>query len=276
MERKLVRQGENALTTTLPREWILLKGLVAGDVVSMAIDEQHNLVLSSRLHVQKKRVTLHFEGLVRSQCWILLQTVYINGYDEITITHNGEQNLILQILDELIGMSIKSVSERQIVAYSLIATPEDSYEHIRKRVIYLFKEHVLMVGIKSHSELKHHENLIDKQIRYAVRYLTKYVSRPQYYDFLEMTTFEQACDIITDLSSQKVSKKQVLRLHSLVTDFVDFHVKKDFEKTFSVLYSFKRESENYCDGLLNAFVECLYNYLGIMAHTYQSKRIVRE
>jgi antitoxin component of MazEF toxin-antitoxin module len=266
MQRKLVKQGQNALTVTLPKEWTLAKGLNAGDFVDIAIDS--DITISTQTKIQKKVTHINLSNLHKSQCWIMLQTLYINGYDTITITHTNQQDIILSIVDELIGMAVSSVSNSQITIYSLIATPEDSYEQVRKRVLFLFKEHGLMIGEKSQDEIKNHEHIMDKQVRFAMRYLSKYVSKPKYFDFLEMTTLEQAADLLTSLSKTTVTKKQKEKLHKLMDEFTSAHIKKDFQKIFTILYKYSTDTKTYADGLIFAFVECLYNYVGIVAHNY--------
>ncbi|MGV8169112.1 MAG: AbrB/MazE/SpoVT family DNA-binding domain-containing protein, partial [Candidatus Nanoarchaeia archaeon] len=57
MERKLVKQGQNALTVTLPAKWLKQKGLKAGGSVFLEV-ENNSVVVKSSVKSQKKEMTI--------------------------------------------------------------------------------------------------------------------------------------------------------------------------------------------------------------------------
>ena len=58
MRRKLVKQGVNALTVTLPAKWIEKKGLKAGDEIDVVEEENKIEIYSDTLKEVKKKNNL--------------------------------------------------------------------------------------------------------------------------------------------------------------------------------------------------------------------------
>src|SRR3989339_587452 len=101
MERKLVKQGRNALTVTLPARWLRSKDLDAGDCVY--IDEKDDaLTISSLKASKKKEVVIDVKGFDDSMIYHMVFGKYIEGYDSITLVHNNP-SLVQELGRRLFG-----------------------------------------------------------------------------------------------------------------------------------------------------------------------------
>src|SRR3989344_5197776 len=121
MERKLVKQGRNALTVTLPARWLQDKGLKAGE--SVFINERDkDLVVSSKLGATKTEITLNLNGYDKTMIFHLVIAKYIEGYDTIILLHGNPPGL-LEISKSLLGMIVEEHTHTRTLFKSIIAVP---------------------------------------------------------------------------------------------------------------------------------------------------------
>lgn len=90
MIRKIIKQGHNTLTLTLPSEWVKKLNLNAGDEISV---EQTNgsLVLNAKQHDINKSTTIDISELSVPMLWRFFQGAYREGYDEIKLVYDEKR-----------------------------------------------------------------------------------------------------------------------------------------------------------------------------------------
>lgn len=84
MRRRIIKQGHNTLTVTLPSKWVQLFNLKQGDEIE--INERENgLFLTTEKHDEELKTEIDLTGLDIPTIWKYIMAVYREGYDEITI-----------------------------------------------------------------------------------------------------------------------------------------------------------------------------------------------
>ena len=84
MRRRIIKQGHNTLTVTLPSKWVQLFNLKQGDEIE--INERENgLFLTTEKHDEELKTEIDLAGLDIPTIWKFIMAVYREGYDEITI-----------------------------------------------------------------------------------------------------------------------------------------------------------------------------------------------
>jgi antitoxin component of MazEF toxin-antitoxin module len=87
MQRRIIKQGHNTLTITLPSKWAQKLNLKAGDEIDLS--EQHgSILLNGKQHLEKKSTTIDVTNLRIPMVWRYFQSAYREGYDEIKITYD--------------------------------------------------------------------------------------------------------------------------------------------------------------------------------------------
>ncbi len=87
MRRKIIKQGHNTLTVTLPSEWTKKLNLNAGDEID--IDENGgSLVVNGKQNNGFKSTTIDISGLGVPMLWRFFQSAYREGYDEIKLVYD--------------------------------------------------------------------------------------------------------------------------------------------------------------------------------------------
>lgn len=270
MERKLVRQGRDALTMTLPSQWLKQKGLKAGDSVFV---EQHDmfLKLNTTSKVKFSEVTLDARTMIGTMYWHAIIARYIEGYDKIEILHNSPK-AVQEFCTHLIGMVIEEHSSKRTVIRSIISEPENNISVLIQRIMNMFLQLSVLLTELTHkkavaADLKVQEELLDHTIYYCMRYLNKYsVEDKAYRYFLLCYVIEEAGDIIKNISAYSPPKKLALLIQDNVEKYVRNMSKGDFQKAYNDLRAFRRavEGKDFVNGLAFELAETLYNNLGYM------------
>lgn len=112
MKRKLVKQGLQALTLTLPSSWIKKNNLEQGDEIDL-IETDNALVVATEHKQLLKEITVDVSGLVPRLADRFMARAYQKGYDKITILFDNPE-LMLAIknkIPELMGFEILNISK---------------------------------------------------------------------------------------------------------------------------------------------------------------------
>ena len=86
MKRKIIKQGHNTLTMTLPAEWSKKLNIKAGDEIDL-IEDSGSLVINGKQNNGFKSTTIDITGLNMPMLWRFFQSAYREGYDEIRLKY---------------------------------------------------------------------------------------------------------------------------------------------------------------------------------------------
>ncbi len=90
MKRRIIKQGHNTMTLTLPSEWTKKLNLQAGDEVDV-VESDGSLVVNGKQHTGFKSTTIDITGLRIPMLWRFFQSAYREGYDEIKIVYDSSK-----------------------------------------------------------------------------------------------------------------------------------------------------------------------------------------
>jgi phosphate uptake regulator len=90
MKRKIIKQGHNTLTLTLPSEWVKKLNIKAGDELEV-VENAGSLIVNGKQNNEHKSITLDITGLRVPMLWRFFQSVYREGYDEIKLVYDESQ-----------------------------------------------------------------------------------------------------------------------------------------------------------------------------------------
>lgn len=272
MERKLVKQGRNAITMTLPSEWIKQNNLSQND--SVQVNENNNELIVSTNYNKKEKLEceINLKDCLRSYCYHVIQGKYIEGYDKIIINHNSPE-LIQQISKILIGFIVEEHSNTKTILKNLIVVPEENFEEIFRRTTQLFLKQArtltkLTKKEATYEQLKAEEYLLDDNLLYCLRYLKKYEKNSNSYKyFLLCSTLESAGDLITEIAKEI---KKDTKLAELIEKSMENYITALLTKNSKLMYNSLREFRKkiprtkFVNGLAHSLAETLYNFMGYL------------
>ena len=85
MKRKIIKQGHNTLTITLPSDWVKKLNLNAGDEVDV-IERDSSLMINGHERNKEKATIIDITGFTIPLLWRFFQSAYRAGCDEIKVT----------------------------------------------------------------------------------------------------------------------------------------------------------------------------------------------
>jgi len=166
MRRKIIKQGHNTLTITLPREWVKKYNIKPGDEIEIKEEDKSLMLLPMKSSNEKLSVTLDISNMTEPMMWRMLLSAYRAGYDEIIIRgiKGGKKDLysafsyntlkylesphehgILQApievvsacINRLIGMDIIEQKENYCIARELVETTYKQFDGAFRRMFIL-------------------------------------------------------------------------------------------------------------------------------------------
>jgi phosphate uptake regulator len=239
MKRKLVKQAGQAVTITLPIEWIRKNNLKPGDEIDVDSND-NDLIIRSGKKIKGDNVKLDFEGFSKRLCYIYLNAAYAKGVDEIELSNANdisgsliqnmgfavvEQNNNIQKIKDISGVS----SENLDVIFKRVFQMIISYYDVA--INDIFGERVA-----THDDLRNRDIEINKFVLFLERSIIK-SSHPLPLDgkilFAYSFSLEQIGDEVFRFWRQALNNK--INKSKKVEEIIHIS-KKALEKSFEVYY----------------------------------------
>lgn len=139
MRRKLVKQGRNALTVTLPAAWTKKFGLKAGDEVDVS-EIGKSIVLSNEGGIKVNQIEFDSTKL-REFKNHYISYFYHKGFDEIKIIYDDPAVLTTtkNKLNELMGFEVVETGKNYFVIKNISEAIESEFDSILRRIFLMQK-----------------------------------------------------------------------------------------------------------------------------------------
>jgi len=181
MKRKVIKQGNNTLTITLPKDWTEKFNVKAGDEIDLN-ETENGIILNTEYHKKQKSIDINIDHLERLALAKLLVACFEQGYDKITLhfskqkivswSHGNEDitDTINFFVGRLIGFEVISQTSKSITIGNL-SEKLTKFEDILSRLFFLIEEYIkhLIDAIKTgeYNDLKQGENRHDNITKFV-------------------------------------------------------------------------------------------------------------
>jgi len=203
MKRKVIKQGHNTLTVTLPAEWVKQNNIEAG--TSLELEADGNRVIISASPMQKKmsaKIDISEFDIALEK---VVYSLYKKGYDEIELYSKNPKILskIYRIVLELvIGFEVVGQSASRITIKSVAAMDVTEFDALLRRtwlLLHAMGEGILdcyMKGDRSLEPFRQMEATNNRYTGFCRRLLNKgYVhDKPSNLLYSEIDILEQTAD----------------------------------------------------------------------------------
>lgn len=194
MKRKVIKQGNNTLTITLPRKWSVQYGIKPGSELDVQ-EQGGKLMVSNTVQVQNEdSATFDVSGLDRSSIGILIQGLYRYGYNNINIVTSdvatphhriGKQVPVSKVVHDMtsrfVGSEVLSSSPKSFSIKRITSESSEEFDVVLRRVYRLLNEmmDVFIEGIENNDlnileSIEFHHTNMKKFINYSLRLLNKF------------------------------------------------------------------------------------------------------
>lgn len=224
MKRKLVQQGNNALTISLPFRWIEKHKLKKGDYINL-LEQGLDLLVTPQENTQRKKHTLEisqdkpfFKRYIRS--------FYVLGYDEIEIISKQKIPFkeVEDSLKDLIGYEMLLQQPNRCLLGILSQNSNENLDLLIKKLFFMinmmFDDIIEIFDKKDLSELKEISR-VEKTVNSFVDFCLRNLNKQGYENYNKtqniyhiLTILEEIADSLRDFSlnteSYNVETKQIL------------------------------------------------------------------
>jgi antitoxin component of MazEF toxin-antitoxin module len=257
MRRKLIKQGNDALTITLPAKWLKSKNLKAGDEIEVDEDEQ-KLLISGTGEAELKTKTISLEDTSQNHLRSLISSAYKAGYDEIVL--KSKQTLKLSQLNEIIntftGLEIVSQEKNKLVIKSFLKVDENA----EPLIIKMFQISKLVTDNLDQDWGKVDFNNLEVLVSSNLRKLRDHCLRTiqinkfagdKSYDYYDLVTIlekiaAEFLNLARSISASKLSKTDLFtELKELLNQSYSVYLKKDYSEASKYWLTVGKIKERY-------------------------------
>jgi len=258
MKRKLVKQGRNALTVTLPSEWTAKMGLKAGDEVDVN-EFEGSLNVNAKKETQHKKIEFDATKIksFRNQ---YISFFYHAGFDEVRIIYDDPK--VLEVtnkkLNELMGYEIVESGKDYFIIRDISKVDQEEFDTILRRSFILLKsmaaECLGAIREQKYSRLKEirqMEKTNNKFTDFCIRILNKkgyHDYKKTQFLYIVVREIERLCDnykYICDLFKDKDDKSVKMSDETM----------RFFEKANNYFESFYELFYKFDEDRLNRFID---------------------
>lgn len=131
MNRKLIKQANQAYTITLPIEWIRTNKLSSGDEVTLELQE-NTIIIKGKQKIHTGKVRFDFSGFTSRQQFVYLGACYALGVDEISAKINAPTNT-----NQMLGYAILEEKKNEITIKDISGISQENLHEIFKRTFQM-------------------------------------------------------------------------------------------------------------------------------------------
>lgn len=152
MKRKVIKQGNNTLTLTLPRKWTDKLNIKAGEELDV-IEKDKSLVVGGHKDTREQKISADISNLDRTAILTLIQGFYRYGYDYIEISTKNPSvqhyrndkkvsvsSIVYDTTNRMIGAEIISASQNRYVIKRLTEESIEDFPTALRRIFLLLNE----------------------------------------------------------------------------------------------------------------------------------------
>lgn len=142
MQRKLIKQGTDSYTVTLPRAWVKENGLSSGDLLDFTEADGALVVLPKARTPKPRVITIDVKGRSHRDILNALNQSYRKGFDHVTLAFSRKEELseIKRVVKTtMLGFEVTIESKGTCTVENIAEPAPDKFETIFKKLFYLIK-----------------------------------------------------------------------------------------------------------------------------------------
>ncbi len=273
MKRRIIKQGNNTLTITLPNSWTTKQELNAGDEVDVE-EKGEKLLVNSMVQEPVRRIKLDISGMDNPLAWRFFTSAYRSGYDEIELffSNAGESykgvhsshlygrevdlsvmEMIQDMVNRFVGVEIINQKANSCIVKEIGSETEKEFDNALRRVFILleFMNQIILDSLsQKDKDVLKHISVADSNIDRFVDFCLRSINRRGYRDYRKTPTVHSLIIMLEFLGDEfkKISghmlclKKDVgakfLEMYSEVAEvfgeFCKFYSKFERERAISL------------------------------------------
>jgi len=252
MKRKIIKQGHNAYTVTLPIDWIKRLNLKPKDEVDV-LEDGNQIIINAKKNSEQNSISFDISKMPVQIIWKYFSIVYREGYDEIIVTFknqyekydnaysfstpyskdinltNGRKTAfqtIQDIVNRFIGIEIIDFKENKCIIKQMEEPSDKQFENAVRRIFLLINQFFqdLITAIEKNDlrilqETHMTDTNVDRFHDFCCRVLNKTGNKSPHKSQIIFSTLyllELLADEFKHISDYLLSKKKVLNRETIL------------------------------------------------------------
>ncbi|MEK6914818.1 MAG: hypothetical protein AABW83_04160 [Nanoarchaeota archaeon] len=306
MKRKIIKQGNDTLTITLPRKWCQKFCVKAGDEINL--EENNNiLMINSDKLKDSSEIRISFNELNQQLIWRNIYAAYRSGYDTIRVDFNPKDNykniytclvdhrekiimssieVIQDAVSGMQGMVIMDQKKDYCILKDLSEITDKEFDNTLRRIFFIIEgmgEDTLGLFNEKDKNLVKSINVADNNIDRFSNYCFRILNRKGYKTFNKTSVIYSIILILEFIADEykKVSRhiveleKSNKLIHSIFENtnklFLDFH-KTFYNLNNKNMMSLHKDIENLEEKLKS--IKLKDKEIEILHHLKKIKRFI--
>jgi phosphate uptake regulator len=247
MKRKVVKQGHNALTVTMPASWIKENGIRGGDEIDVETRGKE-LIIKKNGSLGAEKINFKMYGDIK-YLPRHLSVLYRLGYDEIKVEFDNPAivDRIQEEIEEMLGLEIVDQGENYCIIKNIASGLDNEFEDILRKIflniLHCGEQSLILIkrgDFKSLESLKQLSKVNNRLSNFCERLLNK----EGYKDYKKtilvyvmVWNLEQVEDYYSNIfqylinQNKKISvSKEIIRMYEDVNKLIDMY--------YNLFYSF--------------------------------------
>jgi phosphate uptake regulator len=274
MKRKIIKQGHNTLTITLPAKWISEKNVKAGDEIDI-VEKDGLLIIDKEASPTEKKISLDISGLDRCSILYTIRNCYRLGFDEINLYYSNKtaiyyrKNIEVYVIDaikyelsNLIGLEIIGNKSNSVILKDISNPKVDDFHNILRRIFLIMNEagDELFEGVieKDNAKiesLKEKHDIITKFSSYCLRMLAKFgnnINSNSDNLYHIISTIDKTADffkiVSRDIIKSNVNFSNIFKEEiKLISDSIRLYSKIFFKLDNQLIIEFNKNKSEYTE-----------------------------
>ncbi|MDP3882309.1 MAG: hypothetical protein Q8Q31_05520 [Nanoarchaeota archaeon] len=245
MKRKVIKQGNQAYTITLPIEWVRQHKIDGKSEVAM-VESGRSLIINSDNPISGGAVNLDLEGLNDKAIYRLINALYAKGVDEITIrSHKDISKAMIKAGSNNLGYALVSQDKGTYVIKDIsganYAHLDDIFKRVFQMILFFYDSSIEDIFGKEEETLES-LNARDLEVNKFCLYLQRAINKMSYQDSINgrvMFTYSFELEKIGDeiMRLWRTNIKYDVKKSKKLKEFSGL-IKKTLEETFDAYYQF--------------------------------------
>jgi len=246
MQRKLIKQGDGALTVTLPKKWTKEKNLEAHDIVD--IDEtEDGIVISAVGKKKEKTITVDVSEYNTRMIMNIIYQSYRLGFDTISLSfaHEEQYEAIQEVTKTLIGFEVVEKNKNKCTLQNIAEPDETKFEVMLRKIflqiIQLSEDIVNNFDKNILKQINETKLQVDKLTNYARRAVIRSNKSSLLYEIIaKLSVISHGYVYLYQYSVNKKLKKlgiiieHISEANKLMRTYYDAFYKKDFKLLYEI------------------------------------------
>ncbi|MBI2112799.1 AbrB/MazE/SpoVT family DNA-binding domain-containing protein [Candidatus Woesearchaeota archaeon] len=255
MRRKIVKQGVDTYTLSLPIKWARQHNLNPGDEVEIS-EKEDTLVISSQQFEKKTKIIKMDTNEDTSRLRSVIASAYKSGYSDIILEFHEFKDVsdINEIVNSFTGLELISQKNKMIVLSSFLQIDRSQVNNLIIKMFLMIKEIIKQSdkqGINSLESLRHSLRKVRDHVLRSIQSL--HYGGDLAFDYYDLVTQLEKigadfCFLADNLRAKKISKQEAPFLLKDLSEKMDktylLYLKKDFTEINLFWIKIKQELHN--------------------------------